>query len=336
VFLCYLIVIVIFEKNLDKVNDYSKLYNMTSSESIEYQSMFDILREYFFDYKGYTGKLSFNDIITSDLLKIYETQKDKEELFSFDKLPSKFKNKYLEVTSSDLCYHAEQLFLKNNNSNYNYIVDNKYQCDNLTESNARYGLNLLISYYLVELRTQKNYFDRLIDAANEKNYTYNNTIVGTVFTNIDNGDNSTTNGSFNETEYEEYDPFKIFNDEHVFQLSMIRRYFLLPIYNDTLNEFYKSINNFWGTSYDIFLAIMVVLLLLITGFYLAYWIPSIYSIDEDIYKTKNMLSIIPKDVLSTIPGINKLLNLGNVTVFSGSWNKNDKKNKNAKKNNNKP
>ena len=116
---------------------------------------------------------------------------------------------------------------------------------------------------------------------------------------------------------------------------MIRRYFLLPIYNDTLNEFYKSINNFWGTSYDIFLSVMVVLLLLITGFYLAYWIPSIYSIDEDIYKTKNMLSIIPKDVLSTIPGINKLLNLGNVTVFSGTWNKNDKKNKNAKKNNNK-
>jgi hypothetical protein len=141
---------------------------MTSSESIEYQSMFDILREYFFDYKGYTGNLSFNDIITSDLLKIYETQKDKEELFSFDKLPSKFKNKYLEVTTSDLCYHAEQLFMKNNNSNFNYIFDNKYQCDNLTESNARYGLNLLISYYLVELRTQKNYFDRLIDAANEK------------------------------------------------------------------------------------------------------------------------------------------------------------------------
>ena len=79
---------------------------MTSSESIEYQSMFDILREYFFDYKGYTGNLSFNDIITSDLLKIYETQKDKEELFSFDKLPSKFQNKYLEVTSNDLCYQT--------------------------------------------------------------------------------------------------------------------------------------------------------------------------------------------------------------------------------------
>jgi hypothetical protein len=90
---------------------------------------------------------------------------------------------------------------------------------------------------------------------------------------------------------------------------MIRRYFLLPIYNDTLNEFYKSINNFWGTSYDIFLAVMVILLLLITGFYLAYWIPSIYSIDEDIYKTKNMLSIIPNELLMTLPHINIMLGL---------------------------
>ena len=111
---------------------------------------------------------------------------------------------------------------------------------------------------------------------------------------------------------------------------MIRRYFLLPIYNETLNDFYISIRDFWSTSYDIFLAVMVILLLLITTFYSAYWIPTIFSIDEDIYKTKNMLSIIPKDVLATIPGINKLLNLGNVTLFSGVWNKSEQKDKKKK------
>jgi hypothetical protein len=113
---------------------------------------------------------------------------------------------------------------------------------------------------------------------------------------------------------------------------MIRRYFLLPIYNDTLNDFYRNINSFWNTSYDIFFAVMIIIIIILTSFYLAYWIPVIISIDEDIYKTKNMLSIIPKDVLSTIPGINKLLNLGNITVFSGDWNnQNDKKNKDSKK-----
>ena len=79
---------------------------------------------------------------------------------------------------------------------------------------------------------------------------------------------------------------------------------------------------------------MIILLLLMTTFYLTYWIPTIYSIDEDIYKTKNMLSIIPKDVLATIPGINKLLNLGNITLFSGVWNQSEQKDKNKNKNKN--
>ena len=78
---------------------------------------------------------------------------------------------------------------------------------------------------------------------------------------------------------------------------------------------------------------MIILLLLMTTFYLAYWIPTIFTIDEDIYKTKNMLSIIPKDVLATIPGINKLLNLGNITLFSGVWNQSEQKDKNKNKNN---
>ena len=332
VFLYYLIVVIIYDSNMNKVNNYIKLYNILLTESIEYQSMFDILREYFFDYESYSGNTSVSSMINSKLLKIYEFQKDTSTSFLFDELPSKFKNKYLEVTSNDLCPYAEELFKKtiNNSKYYSYIFEKNYQCHNLTENSTEYGLNLLISYYLEELRVQKNYFDQMINTAKEKNISYNNSLFRTYsdiskeyYLNI---------SSNNLTEFLDFDPFDIFNKEHVFQLSMIRRYFLLPIYNDTLNEFYKSIRNFWSTSYDIFLAVMVVLLLIMTTFYLAYWIPSILSIDEDIYKTKNMLSIIPKDVLATIPGINKLLNLGNITLFSGVWNQSEQKNKN----NNKP
>ena len=333
VFFYYLIIIIFYDSNLDKINNYSKLYIISSTESIEYQSMFDILREYFFDYKAYTGNSSFENKIASKLLKIYEFQKNTTTSFSFDDLPSQFKNKYLEVTSNDLCHYAEELFKKNNSTNsYSYIEEQNYQCHNLTENSTEYGLNLLISYYLEELRTQKNCFDKMLYSVKDKNYTYNNTIYGTYnYENLIKESKKSKN--FNDAEYYELDPFNIFNQEHVFQLSIIRRYFLLPIYNDTLNEFYISIKNFWSTSYDIFLAVMIILLLLMTTFYLAYWIPTIISIDEDIYKTKNMLSIIPNDVLSTIPGINKLLNLGNITLFSGVWNQSEQKEKNKNKNN---
>ena len=81
VFLFYLIVIVIFQQNLDKMNKYSELYNILSLEGIEYQSIFDIMREYFFDYKSYTNNISFKNIAESNLETIYETMKNSFSLF---------------------------------------------------------------------------------------------------------------------------------------------------------------------------------------------------------------------------------------------------------------
>ena len=337
VFLFYLIVIIIFQQNLDKMNKYSELYNILSLEGIEYQSIFDIMREYFFDYKSNTGIHSFKNILELNLETIYENMKKSEQKFSYDNLPSKFKKKYLEIITNDLCSYAEDLFIKNNKTeyNFNYIISNNYTCEEIAENSTKYGLDLLVSNYLYELRVQKKYFDILLQNAQNENYTYNNTLFGEDKYYNKLLEENKKKENYNDIIYEELDPFNIYNEEHVFKLSMIRRYLLLPIYNDTLNNFYVSMRDFWSTSYDIFLAIMIVFLLLVTAFYLAYWIPSIILQDESIYKTKNMLAIIPKDVLTTIPGINKLLNLGNITLFSGVWNQSENKEKKAKDNNKK-
>ena len=335
IFLFYLVVIIIFEQNLNKMNNYSELYNILSKEGIEYQSMFDITREYFFDNEAYTGNISFKSILESNLDKVYENMKASEQKFSYDKLPSRFKKKYLEIITNDLCKYAEDLFIKYNKTeyNYSYIISNNYTCEEIAENSTKYGLDLLVSNYLYELRVQKKYFDIILQEAQNANYTYNNTLAGDEKHYNKLLEENQNKINYNSTLYEQLDPFKIYNEEHVFKLSMIRRYLLLPIYNDTLNNFYVSMKDFWSTSYNIFLAIMIVFLLLITAFYLAYWIPSIILQDESIYKTKNMLAIIPKDVLTTIPNINKLLNLGNITLFSGVWNQSEKKDK--KDNNNK-
>ena len=332
VFLFYLVVIIIFQQNLDKMNNYSELYNILSLEGIEYQSLFDIMREYFFDHKAKTGDLLFKNILEPNLEKVYENIKKYEQNFSYDDLPSKFKKTYMEIVTNDLCNYADDLFIKYNKTeyNYNYILKNNYTCDELAENSTKYGLDLLTSNYLYELRVQKRYFDIILQNALNENYTYNNTLYGNNLYYNKLIEENKNKENYNEEKYDELNPFKIYNEEHVFKLSMIRRYLLLPIYNDTLNNFYISMKDFWSTSYNIFLAIMIVFLLLTTAFYLAYWIPSIYLQDESIYKTKNMLAIIPKDVLSTIPGINKLLNLGNITLFSGVWNQSEKKDKKDK------
>jgi hypothetical protein len=318
------------------MDSYSELYNIVSLQGIEYQSLFDIMREYFFDHKAYTGSKSFKEILESNLEKVYERMENSEQKFSFDELPSKFKKKYLDITTNDICSYMEDLFIKNNKTEYNfsYITSNNYTCEEIAENSTRYGLDLLVSNYLYGLRVQKSYFDIILQNSKDENYTYNNTLFGAEYYFNNLLEENKRKDNYNSSLYEELDPFKIYNEEHVFKLSMIRRYLLLPIYNDTLNDFYVSMKDFWSTSYDIFLAIMIVFLLLVSVFYLAYWIPSIYLHDESIYKTKNMLAIIPKDVLSTIPGINKLLNLGNITLFSGVWNQSEQKDKKDKANKN--
>ena len=61
---------------------------------------------------------------------------------------------------------------------------------------------------------------------------------------------------------------------------------------------------------------MVILLIGLTGFYLLYWRPFETKLDKDIYKTKNMLSIIPKEVIASLKNINNLLNLGSTSISS--------------------
>ena len=195
----------------------------------------------------------------SKMSQICEKEGAESVVFSYDDLPSKFKKTYMEIVTNDLCNYADDLFIKYNKTeyNYNYIIKNNYTCDELAENSTKYGLDLLTSNYLYELRVQKRYFDIILQNALNENYTYNNTLYGNnlYFNKLIEENKNKEN--YNEEKYDELNPFKIYNEEHVFKLSMIRRYLLLPIYNDTLNNFYISMKDFWSTSYNIFLAIMI-------------------------------------------------------------------------------
>ena len=58
--------------------------------------------------------------------------------------------------------------------------------------------------------------------------------------------------------------------------------------------------------YVIAIIVYIVIFLLIFFFY---WIPMINTLNVEIYKTKNMLSIIPVQILSSQPNIRELLNI---------------------------
>ena len=61
---------------------------------------------------------------------------------------------------------------------------------------------------------------------------------------------------------------------------------------------------------------MILLIIGIVFGFFFYWVPFLLGLDKDIYRTKGLLSIIPKEVLASIENINVLLHLGNNRVIN--------------------
>ena len=315
----YLTVVLFFHSSLAHVQTYIDMYNITVYEDKIYNSLFDDLREYFFDKNQFTGDLSYKAIIENRLYGIYEYQKEVSNKFTNNKLPSSFKKRYQNMILGNLCSFTTDLL--KNDENGNYLMDKGYTCSSVTGNSSDYGISVFISYFLQKIRVQKNLYDLLIKTGESLGYDYNNTLYGTVFQN-----NNT------DVKYIEYDPFNIFNSEEVFLISIMRRFYLTPFFNNLLEQFFTSIWKYWNGKYNIYSILMVFLIIGITLFFAAYMIPFIYKLDQDIYKTKNMLSIIPKDVLASLRNISVLLNLSNAVKPAYSSNKKEKEDEQKKNN----
>ena len=274
------------------------MFNITSYKSIIYNALFDDLREYCFDKNQYTGNISYKNLIEHKLTNIYEYQKEESSKFTNKKLPKSFRKKYQRIIFGNLCSYTRDLFT--NNENDNYLIENGYTCSSLTGNSSNYGINVFISYYVHKIRVQKNLYDLMLRKADEYGFQYNNTLYGTKLENKNTSDDYVLN-----------DPFQIFNYGETLRLSVMRRFYLNPFFNGLLEEFYDSIWKYWNSKYNLYLALIIILIIAITLFFIVYVIPFIYKLDQDIYKTKNMLSIIPKEVLASLRNISVLLNLSN-------------------------
>ena len=150
----------------------------------------------------------------------------------------------------------------------------------------------------------------MLQTIKDKNEKFNNYLYGTEFYE---GNNTVQNN----VEH----PIQIFNRHLVLRLKIIRKYYIEPVYKYLTEQFMDSITKFWDNCNTLYIALLIILLIGLTGFYLLYWKPFEIKLDKDIYKTKNMLSIIPNEVIASLKNINTLLNLGTNTINSSSGGK---------------
>ena len=145
----------------------------------------------------------------------------------------------------------------------------------------------------IDLIHKSNYFDK-----------YNSTLKFTIFEDaIGNEDVK------NDENYKQLDPINLFNLESHKQSFIIFRHIIKVSSENIISHLTKNVEKQMNSNSFIgYILIFVFIGVVFFGFILG-WIPFEIGENETIYKTKNMLSIIPKELLTTLPHIKIMLGL---------------------------
>jgi hypothetical protein len=275
-------------KNSILIVDYFNKFQQFQLGLIE---MFNVYREYVFDDTCEVNGTSPYNYLT-------ETEKGT--------LVSNIENiQFLSTTGQEIFLKYTGLGSLIEETNLCELYENDYfdssqDCYDKVGLITSYDFYTLSYFFLEELKIYKHILSKKLEKKN---------IIGNL-TKYDN--NSFYNDSINYDLENENSSFifrlKLFNDNNIHKnLNQVFANIILPYIQKSRKNVYELISLEYVTSYLIVLNI--IFFVTITVVFFTYFIPMIKFINNIIYKTKNMLSIIPLSILSTQNGVSSLLNL---------------------------
>ena len=98
------------------------------------------------------------------------------------------------------------------------------------------------------------------------------------------------------------------------QLQVLAKHLLLKAYRATLDKLQSAIISGFENKVNLFLIMGILYIIICSVFYFFFWRGYVDSLSKIIYKTKNMLSIIPKEVLASLNSIHKLLKITTTSI----------------------
>ena len=96
---------------------------------------------------------------------------------------------------------------------------------------------------------------------------------------------------------------QIFSDEKYKMNVIIYRFVIIEVIKQSLDKLFDNFKIIFDDSMKLSLIINIVFMSVFVVGFIIFWIPFIFGENETLYKTKNMISIIPKDILFNLPNI---------------------------------
>ena len=288
----YIICLLLYLKYLNQscINE-NFLYQETVCEN-EYYLLYNALREAYFDEKSNFYGINVEEFLQSELEYAYVIRKKA--------------NIYLDIyrpgfPSNFIVYDAE--IKKNTPCDFqlnDYFLTFQ-ECDDFQNNSTKYGLDLLASYFIEEIR----FIDQIRRGLTEHMINRNNlTLEGTALYN-----EKWPNDKSELELYIKNDPITLINMDIVRNLNIYYRNFMIPLYTlirfltiDCIDKYNKRITFFFILIFGIFFCCLLC-------FFILYWVLFIKSLQQMIYGTKKILNLIPSKVLKDLPEIFKLFGI---------------------------
>ena len=160
--------------------------------------------------------------------------------------------------------------------------------------------------YIEEIRYLKDIVDEYNSKAEKKYYIYNES-----FFNNPNGlyEKHYDKYKNDEEEYRKFNPINTLHYNSHKTIFIVYNFIISKVIDLLLDKLFLTFEDIFSTTTKISLIINITFIAVITiGFFLI-WLPFILMENETMFKTKNMLSIIPNELLINLPHINAMLGI---------------------------
>ena len=236
---------------------------------------FIIMREYIFQSNISIMETDLNDFLENTLnyyyMNLNEISENRDKYAKF--LPSSY-TEYLE----DLYNNKQCSFVESFIKDYHGPDDNFTSCESFFYNMSHYGFEAITMTFIEDIRIMKDLAESILYSNN--NDTYKDTHLMDIFQ----------------------------SDNHKNNV-IIYRFVIMEVIGYSLNHLFKSVRENFDETKRISLITNIVFMVIVFVGFSALWIPFVLGENETIYKTKNMLSIIPKELLINLPDINSMLGI---------------------------
>ena len=297
-FIAFLIIIVLiftlvslifidFMKDLKLWGIYFK--NQITSDNVN-NLIFNYLRETVFDSDSYSNKTQSIDSLIYILNNAYEIRRTTISFMQLNrhKLPNNFDKLYRNLKKINPCYYRLDI----------YFADYD-ECINYFDGSIKLGFEIIKSHVIEEIRNNLHIYNNKTSEI-RNNLTLTNTEIWA---------KSWPNEPEKLKNYIQNDPINFFNTEIHLHLNIVYQNILTTYLQELKNLTFKTFGDWINNQHMQYIVLLLIYISYILIIYIFIWRPIINNLSKLIIKTKKMLKIIPKEILSNINNISKLLDL---------------------------